>query len=211
METEKGTNIGIMSDLSSVSPTIRVLTNSEKTSNSQKNTENETISANSVFTLPRIDTYEAKKIDGEKNVHSAVLYNGILKQIKEQTLEMLKTGIPGKISEQFQGKTIEALNEFFVSEPGAIKEVQKGSVPEYWNVENTGRRIVDIALAGFSEGMDREEFYERAKGLITGAYDDVHSMLSFDYPELVKNTREAVLAALDQFKEGVDVGELVFA
>ena len=84
-------------------------------------------------------------------------------------------------------------------------------VPEYWNRENTARRIFQIAMMGYAEGTDRGEFADRAMAMVKQAYSDVGAMLGQEFPQLVLDTRQAVLDALDQFKEGTILEELSFA
>ena len=85
-----------------------------------------------------------------------------------------------------------------------------GAVPEYWNKENTARRIFSIAMMGYEEGMDREQFADKAIEMVKQAYSDVRSMLGFEFPELVTDTRQAVLDALEQFKGGGALSEISF-
>jgi hypothetical protein len=84
-------------------------------------------------------------------------------------------------------------------------------VPEYWNKENTARRIFQIAMMGYSEGMDRGEFADRAIAMVKQAYSDVGAVLGQEFPQLVLETKQAVLDALDQFKGGTTIGEIPFA
>jgi len=83
-------------------------------------------------------------------------------------------------------------------------------IPEYWNKENTARRIFSIALMGYQEGSDREEFADKAIAMVKQAYNDVGSMLGYEFPELVMDTRQAVLDALEQFKGGAALSEISF-
>ena len=83
-------------------------------------------------------------------------------------------------------------------------------IPEYWNKENTARRIFSIALMRYQEGSDRKEIAEKAIAMVKQAYRDVGSMLGFEFPELVMDTRQAVLDALEQFKGGAALNEISF-
>ncbi len=85
----------------------------------------------------------------------------------------------------------------------------EGSV-EYWNKENTAGRIFSIALMDYHEGIDREQFADQATAMIKQAYTDVGSMLGVEFPELVLDTRQAVLDALEQFKGGAALSEISF-
>ena len=81
---------------------------------------------------------------------------------------------------------------------------------EYWSRENTARRIYAIAMMGYQEGMDKADFAEKATSMITQAYNDVRAMISFDFPQLVMDTRRTVLDALQQFGNGTLPGEISF-
>lgn len=102
------------------------------------------------------------------------------------------------------------------SDVSGAPEVDEGEaaaidgVPEYWNKENTARRIFSIAMMGYTEGMDREEFADKAIEMVKQAYSDVRSGLGFEFPELVTDTRQAVLDALKQFKGGGALSDISF-
>lgn len=81
---------------------------------------------------------------------------------------------------------------------------------EYWNRENTARRIFAIALLGYNESLDRDDFADQAVSLITQAYADVRATLSFDFPQVVLDTKQSVLDALEQFRSGSSTGEITF-
>ncbi len=93
---------------------------------------------------------------------------------------------------------------------GADQAVASEGVPEYWNKENTASRIFSIALMGYQEGSDREQFADQATTMVKQAYNDAGSMLGFEFPELVLDTRQAVLDALEQFKGGAVLSEISF-
>ena len=81
---------------------------------------------------------------------------------------------------------------------------------EYWNKENTAERIFTIALLGFEPGDDRTAMAEQAIKMISQAYDDVQGMLGGSLPQLVLDTKAAVMDALEQFKAGTPISELAF-
>ncbi len=95
------------------------------------------------------------------------------------------------------------------AEPDTTEAVYIGGIPEYWNKENTARRIFDIALMGYEEGMGRTEFADTAIEMVKQAYSDVSSMFG-ELPQLVQDTRQAVLDALEQFKSGAALSEISF-
>ncbi len=110
----------------------------------------------------------------------------------------------------------EQLAQFFGSqvigapELGETEAAGPLEIPEYWNVENTARRIFAIALLGYQEGSDRVAFADRAIAMIKPAYREVGSALGFELPELVLDTRQAVLGALEQFRGGAALSEISF-
>ena len=85
-----------------------------------------------------------------------------------------------------------------------------GGLTEYWNKSNTAERILTIALLGFEQGADREALAEQAISMVTQAYSDVQGMLGGYLPQLVLDTRAAVLDALEQFKGGTPISEIAF-
>jgi len=72
----------------------------------------------------------------------------IQQQIDEQVKEL--TIHYAKIFEQSdEGKKAkESLKEYFDENPDALEKIEQGEIPEYWNKENTAKRIFDIALTG---------------------------------------------------------------
>ncbi len=93
---------------------------------------------------------------------------------------------------------------------GEDEAVVPDGIPEYWNQENTARRIFAIALMGYQEGSDRGEFMAKAIAMVKQAYSDVGSALGFELPQLVTGTRQAVLDALEQFRGGAALSEISF-
>lgn len=81
---------------------------------------------------------------------------------------------------------------------------------EYWNKGNTAQRIFTIAMMGYEEDMDRAEFAERAKSIVKQAYGDVGMMIGGNFPQLVQDTRQAVIDAIDQFASGTEMSEVTY-
>ena len=100
------------------------------------------------------------------------------------------------------------LGTFFTENPEAVEQVSRGEIPEYFNVENTARRILDIYFAYFEEGQDRTAFVERAKSIIEQAYGDVAELVG-ELPAIVLQTRDKVMEILDIFADGGDVSEFM--
>jgi hypothetical protein len=99
---------------------------------------------------------------------------------------------------------------FSTSEAGEDEAVAMEGIPEYWNKENTARRIFAIAMMGYEEGGDREAFADKAIAMVKQAYNDVGATLGFEFPQLVTDTKEAVLSALEQFKDGSVLSDISF-
>lgn len=160
--------------------------------------------------------FETKKYDLRKTAFSdkksGTLFDSfkVKQNVVSQVTNLFKKFRDDKASE-LSGSTLENMKSYFDQNPEALEEVSAGKVPEYWNQENTAKRIFSIALMGLKEGMTREEFYENAKGMIDQAYGEVHGMLGFDFPQLVLDTKEAVLNGLEQFRDGTEAEDISFA
>jgi hypothetical protein len=89
-----------------------------------------------------------------------------------------------------------------------VEQVQRGEVPEYFNVKNTGTRILDIVLRTYAEGEDRKAFAEKALGLLKEAYGDAERIWGGALPDLVLQTRDAVFRAIERFGEGASLEEV---
>jgi len=107
-------------------------------------------------------------------------------------------------------KSQESLADHFAQNPEELKEIEKGNIPEYWNQENTAKRILDIAVQGYKKDMDVDDFAKKAEDFVTQAYDEVENLVG-NLPDLVKDTREAVMKGLDQFRNGTPISEISFS
>ena len=81
---------------------------------------------------------------------------------------------------------------------------------EYWNKENTARRIFSIALMDYSEDVDQEQFADQATAMIKQAYSDVGAALGIEFPEPVMDIRQAVLHAMEQLRDGTALSDISF-
>ena len=81
---------------------------------------------------------------------------------------------------------------------------------EYWNKSNTAERIFTIALLGFEQATDREALAEQAISMVAQAYNEVQGLLGGYLPQLVLDTKAAVMDALEQFKDGTPISEIAF-
>ena len=108
-----------------------------------------------------------------------------------------------QVQNELVDQTREFLNKYLNENPEALESIQNGEIPEYFNEENTARRILDIFFAGYN-GEDREAFAERAKSIITQAYSDVQKIVGTGLPEIVLNTRDLIFEMIESFKNGED-------
>lgn len=125
----------------------------------------------------------------------------IRKEIESQTIQLLS-----KYLEGFP-EVKQSLNEFFVNNPEALKDIEAGKIPEYFNVDNTAKRILDIYFSRYN-GEDKKAFAERAKGIISQAYSEVEQMVGI-LPDIVIQTRDKVYEILDKFANGGDISDYV--
>ena len=125
----------------------------------------------------------------------------IRKEIELQTIQLLS-----KYLDEFP-EVKQSLNEFFVNNPEALEDIEAGKIPEYFNVENTAKRILDIYFSQYN-GEDKKAFVERAKGIISQAYSEVEQMVG-TLPDIVIQTRDKVYEILDKFANGKDVSDFI--
>lgn len=119
-------------------------------------------------------------------------------------IAILREDIKAEILEQVKA----FLGTFFEENPEAAEEISQGIIPEYFNVENTALRILDIYFARYEQGEDKAAFAERAKSIINQAYGDVESIVG-GLPEIVLQTRSKVMEILDIFAQGGDISDFM--
>ncbi len=166
-----------------------------KAKSPQNNSPDEKVDTTVTVQYTRTEVYNLHgKLQLSKDESGSLLdsYLETMKVIKEQLA-------------LFSGSDVSGAPELDEEEAVAI-----GGVPEYWNQENTARRIFSIAMMGYTDDMDREEFADKAIEMVKQAYSDVRSLLGFEFPKLVTDTRQAVLDALEQFKGGGTLNEISF-
>lgn len=117
-------------------------------------------------------------------------------------IAVLREDIQAEILEQVKA----FLGTFFEENPEAAEEISQGIIPEYFNIENTTRRILNIYFARYEQGEDKVAFAERAKSIINQAYNDVESIVS-GLPEIVLKTQSKVMEILDIFAQGGDISD----
>ena len=99
---------------------------------------------------------------------------------------------------------------YFTKNPEALEQIANGEIPDYWNVENTAGRMFKIVTVGVTEETNRESFYTKALDFINRAYDEVKEMIGIEFPSLVQQTKESLLNGLEQYKNGVDIKDIIF-
>jgi len=109
-----------------------------------------------------------------------------------------------QIHAEIRAQVRDFLRSYFEENPEAVEQISRGEIPDYFNVDNTARRILNIYLPYYREGEDRAAFITRAKTIINQAYSDVENMVG-SLPEIVKATRERIMEMLDRFEKGEDI------
>jgi len=142
-----------------------------------------------------------QKMMGDSTENLAKTKEGIRREIELQTVQLLK-----KYLEEFP-EVKRNLKEFFENNPEALDQIKVGEIPEYFNVENTAKRILDIYFSRYN-GEDKKTFAERARSIISQAYHEVEQIVG-TLPDIVIQTRDKVYEILDKFSKGEDVSEFV--
>ena len=99
------------------------------------------------------------------------------------------------------------LGDYFRNNPEALQDISEGKVPDYFNVDNTARRILDIYFQRY-DGGDRQAFTDRAKGIISQAYSEVEGQVGA-LPDIVNETRNKIMDILDRFAAGENVSGFI--
>jgi len=86
---------------------------------------------------------------------------------------------------------------YYSEHPEDLKKVQLGIVPDYFNVENSGDRILKIWFPE-NKGPINQEEVERAVKNINKAYSEVGTMFGDKLPQLVLDTKEYVLGKVNE-------------
>jgi hypothetical protein len=133
----------------------------------------------------------------------------IKNEVWQQTYSMLQDAIAQYMSsgnstdsnDDSQAIDPFGLGAYYTENPEDWEKVQQGIVPDYFNVENTGRRILDIWMP--QGGTQDAESLQSARLNIERAYDEVSRMFGGHLPQLVLDTRDYILKKLD----GMAMGE----
>lgn len=94
-----------------------------------------------------------------------------------------------------QGKRFSA-SDFLKSHSGVDFD-SSIDIPEYFNVENTGQRMLDILTAGTEGDEFTDDWIEAKKSLVNKAYSEVTKMFG-TLPQIVLDTQDYVLGKLDE-------------
>jgi len=136
----------------------------------------------------------------------------IRKEIWKQTYSLLQEAT-AKL--QVTAKTVQAYDKngriyeetadpfgvaaYYSEHPEDLKKVQLGIVPDYFNAENTGDRILKSWFPE-NQGPKTQNEIERAEKNITKAYSEVSTMFGDKLPQLVLDTKEYILGKVNEMK-----------
>ncbi len=161
-----------------------------------------------------LDVYnKLGQIRGVHKNHGNLLerFQQIKNSVEQQMDALFSSFTQSDENKKLAGMAKDELGNYFKENPQALKEIADGKMPEYWNMQNTASRMFDIVTAGYSGKEDLEGFYNKALDFVHQAYDEVQLVIGFDFPPLVKDTKEALLNGLEQLKDGVSIDEISFA
>lgn len=124
----------------------------------------------------------------------------IRKQIWQQTYALLQEGYTKSYNQLYDDKGRVnsdpfGVDAYFSENPEDWKKVQMGIVPDYFNTENTGQRILDIWVPEGTESLDADSV-ENAEKNILKAYAEVADMFGGSLPQLVLDTKDYVIEKL---------------
>ena len=149
-------------------------------------------------------------VDANKNNSAALLSHQIRKEIWDQAYVLLKAySEKSQTDSNFEAGLNQiqmlssdpqdpiGLHVYFQENPDDWEQVQMGIIPEYFNIENTGNRILDIWLGDSMGTGSSVEFLNNVKDLINQAYGEVTGMLG-ELPQLVLDTQAYIEKQLDE-------------
>lgn len=100
------------------------------------------------------------------------------------------------------------LNAYYNAHPADWQKVLNGEIPDYFNVENTGERILNIWIGNNSDEPMSASQLQEIKSNIGKAYSDVSKMLG-GLPGLVTNTQDYINKRLDDLIAEAEKGPVV--
>ena len=173
---------------------LKQIQSARKAKSAQSDSPDEKAALSDIILAASTTIYDLHGQVGLSTNKSGTLLDAYLatKRVIEEQLTLLISNVTGALQ--------------FGIEQAAAADVST----DYWNKENTAGRIFAIALMDYNEGIDREQFADQATAMIKQAYSDVGSMLGVEFPELVLDTKQVVLDALEQFKGGAALSEISF-
>lgn len=147
----------------------------------------------------------------DKTIQTSTLRFEINKNIWDQTYSLLKSyAEKNETLPEFQNGLEQlsdwsqnpddpiGLNAYFAAHPEDWEKIGLGEIPDYFNVENTGQRILDIWIGTEPPDANVDEWIEEVKSLIGQAYDEISAMFG-GLPQLVLDTQAYVYERLDQY------------
>ena len=115
---------------------------------------------------------------------------------KSGTLSGFEEGMAKILSAGNDSEDPIGLNAYYNAHPEDWQQVQRGEIPDYFNMENTGERILQIWVGDGSAGSMSASQLKDIKDYIGQAYGDVSKMLG-GLPGLVTDTQDYINNRLD--------------
>ncbi|MBN2414161.1 hypothetical protein JXQ31_20975 [candidate division KSB1 bacterium] len=153
-----------------------------------------------------------ENIDDDDNPEDIEKRESTRKEIWKQTYSLLQEAI-AKL--RLDAKTVQAYDKngrpdeetadpfgvaaYYAEHPEDLKKVQLGIIPDYFNVENTGNRILKIWFPETDSAKDQQDVPGAVKN-IGKAYSEVGAMFGDKLPQLVLDTRDYVLGKVQEMK-----------
>ncbi len=137
----------------------------------------------------------------EEDSNDIVNRESIRKEIWRQTYALLQEGYAKSYDQLYEKDKVTSdpfgVEAYFTENPEDWKKVQMGIVPDYFNAENTGARILDIWIPEGAENLDAA-YLENAESNIRKAYAEVADMFGGTLPQLVHDTKDYVIGKLQE-------------
>ena len=201
-----------ISSISSVQPDYEKQALQKK----QKNEKSE-YTKDSVAQKKQTDRYDAQgtmisKTEALQNEEEKKIADKeeIRKQIWRQTYTLLYRALNGtEAFPELEKGLVEAskyigeetdpigLGDYFANNSEDWEKVQNGIVPEYFGVEKTAQRILDIWVPKNPNGPIDVDY---VKGYINQAYSEVAQMFGGKLPQLVLDTQQYIMERLDEYE-----------
>ena len=151
----------------------------------------------------------AANTESRTNVH--VLKNQIHKEIWDQAYTLLKAyseksgttsafedGMARILESGSDSQDAIGLNAYYTEHPEDWAQVQQGEIPDYFNVENTAQRILQIWVGDKPPEGSSASWLQNIKDLIGQSYQEVSDMIG-GLPQLVLDTKDYIENKIDQW------------